>query len=46
MRIMHLGGKLEAGNGFLEMGLQRADHDEHERLAVAAERVLEEVRQL
>jgi hypothetical protein len=43
MRIMHLRRKLETRNRFLEMRLQRADHDEHERLGVAAERVLEEV---
>jgi hypothetical protein len=46
MRIMHLRRKLQARNRFLEMRLQRADHNEHERLAVSTERVLEEVRQL
>jgi len=46
MRVVHLCRKLETRNGFLQMGLQRADHDEHEGFGVAAEGVLEEVCQL
>jgi len=46
MRVVHLCRELETRDGLLEMGLQRADHDEHERLGVAAEGVLEEVCQL
>lgn len=46
MRIMHLRRKLQARDGFLQMRLQRRDHDEHERLAVSSERVLQEVREL
>ena len=41
--IVHLSCKLETGNSLLEMCLQWADHDEHEGLRVATERVLEEV---
>lgn len=33
-------GKVQAADGFLDVVLQRADHDEHERLAVAAETAL------
>lgn len=46
MRIVHLCRELQAGNRFLQMRLERADHDEHEGLGVAAEGVLEEVSQL
>jgi hypothetical protein len=46
MRIMHLSRELETGNRLLQMGLQRADHDEHERLGVAAKGVLKEVSEL
>jgi len=46
VRVVHLGGELEAGDCLLQMCLQRADHDEHKRLRVATERVLEEVGQL
>ena len=44
--VVHLGCELETGDGFLQVGLQRADHDEHERFGVAAEGVLQEVCQL
>ena len=46
MGIVHLGGKLQAGQGLGEMCLQWADHDEHESLGVATKGELEEVRQL
>ena len=46
MRIMNLCRKLQARNRFLQMRLERADHDEHEGFGVAAEGVLEEVGQL
>jgi hypothetical protein len=44
--VVHLGGELETGDCLLQMCLQRADHDEHEGLRVATERILEEVGQL
>ncbi len=37
MRIVHLGREFEARERLAEVGVQRGDHDEHERLAVAAE---------
>jgi hypothetical protein len=37
MRVVHLGGELETCYGLLQVGLQWADHDKHERLGVAAE---------
>ena len=37
----YLSGKLQAGQGFAEMSLQRADHNEHERLGVASQRELQ-----
>jgi len=43
MRVMDLGREFQTRQGFAEVGLQRRDHDEHERLAVAAEGELEEV---
>lgn len=46
VRVMHLGRELETRDGLLEMSLQRAYHDEHECLGVAAEGVLEEIGQL
>lgn len=46
VRVVHLGRELEAGDCFLQVRLERADHDEHERLGVAAEGVLQEVCQL
>lgn len=46
MRIMHLCRKLETGNRLLQVRLERANHDEHESLGVAAQRVLEEIGKL
>jgi hypothetical protein len=37
VRVVHLGCKLETGDRFLQMCLQRADHDEHEGLRITAE---------
>ena len=44
--MAYLGCKSQAGDRFFDMSLQRTDHDEHERLGVAAERILEQVREL
>ena len=46
VRVVHLLRELETRDRFLEMGLERGDHDEHECFRVPAERVLEEVCQL
>jgi hypothetical protein len=46
VRVMYLCRKLQTRHRLLQVSLQRRDHDEHERLAVAPERVLEEVCQL
>ena len=46
MRIMHLSRKLETRNRLLQMRLQRTNHNKHERLAVATERILQQPRQL
>jgi hypothetical protein len=46
MRIVYLCGELQTGDGFLEMGLQRRHHDEHERFRVTSKRVLKKVCQL
>jgi hypothetical protein len=41
--VVDFGCKLQTCDGLLQMGLQRADHDEHECFRVATEGVLEEV---
>lgn len=46
MRIVHLGREFEARQRLAEVGVQRGDHDEHERLAVAAKGELQQVGQL
>lgn len=46
MSIMYLCSKLQTGDRFLQMCLQRRDHDEHEGFRVTAKRILEEVSQL
>lgn len=40
---MYFGSEFEAGQGLGQVGLQRADHDEHQGLRVAAEGELEKV---
>lgn len=42
----YLGGKLQTRYRLAQMALERADHDEHERLGISAQRELEEIRQL
>jgi hypothetical protein len=40
MRVMHLRRKFETRNRLLQMRLQRANHDKHQSLRVATERIL------
>ena len=42
----YLGRKLQARQGLVQMHLQWADHDKHERLRVAAQRKLQQISQL
>ena len=46
VRVVHLGRELETGQRLGEVSLQRADHDKHQGLGIAAERELEEVGKL
>lgn len=43
---MHLGRELQTRQCLAHVSLQRADHDEHEGLGVAAQGELEEISQL
>lgn len=42
-RTVYLGCKLQARQGFVQMSLQWTNHDEHERLRVAAQRELQQI---
>lgn len=42
--VIYFCSELQAGQGFAEMSFQRTGHHEHERLRVAAQRVLQQVR--
>lgn len=46
MSVVHLGRKLQAGQRLRKVSLQRADHDEHERLGVSTERELKQICEL
>lgn len=46
MGVVHLRGKLQAGQGLGQVCLKGADHDKHQGLGVAAQRELEEVGKL
>lgn len=46
MSVMHLRGELQAGQALCKMGLQRADHDEHEGLGIAPEGELKKIGEL
>ena len=42
----YLGGKFQTGQRLGQVGLQRADHNEHQCLAISAQRILQEIGQL